>query len=238
MKMTTRALVSSVALGGATLAFALGSIDRAQAAAIVIYNTGVDGSNALLADGAPDTHYTLTSVPSGTTSVVSRTNPLAGAWVAPNTVSQWIGPATDASFTGAPGNYTYRTTFSLAGLQASTASITGRWSTDNTGVSILLNGVDISTLGSTPYTGGGFNAFTPFTIASGFNSGTNELLFTLNNAPGSPVLDNPTGLRVELAGVADPTAIPEPSDIMGTAIAFGSVVLLKRNLTKKKSISK
>lgn len=96
----------------------------------------------------------------------------------------------------------------------------------NNGVDILLNGASLG------LNVGGFNAFSPnFTIASGFVAGVNTLDFVVRNDPGSG--DNPIGLRVEVSGTADAASVPEPSDMLGTAIAFGSIVMIKRKLTKK-----
>jgi hypothetical protein len=214
MKMTTRNLVSSVALSGAALAMAFGSIDRAQAASISLGNTGFGT-------------YTVTGPASANTLIPNGAFPI-GPWLANDATSAWIG-----SFNAPAGDYTYETTFSLAGLIASTASISGNWAGDNTGVSILLNG---STAGITTNAAAvNFAEFTPFSISNtgtNFLAGTNTLSFTISNAVGPG--QNPVGLRVAMSGTAD-TAVPEPSDLMGTAIAFGSVVLLKRKMTKKKS---
>jgi hypothetical protein len=212
MKMTTRTLLSGVALSGATLAMAFGSIDRAQAASIGLGNTGVGT-------------YDVTG--GGGTSLYAHP-----AWLATESTSygtsSWIG-----SDSVAPGNYTYSTTFDLAGLNASTASILGDWAGDNTGISILLNG---SATGITANAGSvNFAGFTAFNIDStaNFVSGLNTLSFTINNADGPG--NNPAGLRVAMAGTADAsTSVPEPSDFVGTAFAFGSVVLLKRKMSKKK----
>jgi hypothetical protein len=215
MKMTTRNLVTSFAFGGATLAMAFGSIDRVQAASISLGNTGVG-------------IYTVSGPSGASTSVVNTTAPeVAGFWIPNSGTSSWIGSTNSSS-----GAYTYSTTFDLAGLDPSTASILGNWAGDNTGVSILLNGSDTGITANAASVN--FAGFTPFSIAPGANfvTGVNTLAFTLNNLPGSA--PNPTGLRVELTGNADIASVPEPSDFMGTAIAFGSVVLLKRKMTKKK----
>jgi hypothetical protein len=208
MKMTTRALFGGVALSGATLAMAFGSVDRAQAAAITLGNTGAGT-------------YSV----SGGGSTGNYANP---NWLANDATSAWIGADSIA-----PGDYTYSTTFDLAGLNAATASILGNWAGDNSGVSILLNG---SATGITANAGSvNFAGFTAFNIDStaNFNGGLNTLSFTINNAGST---DNPAGLRVAMTGNADAvtTEVPEPSDFVGTAFAFGSVVLLKRKMSKKK----
>ena len=226
MKMTTRALIGGVALSGATLAMALGSIDRAQAATIVLGNTG--SGTYTITDAPTGANTTATTVPNGF--------PIP-PWFANTTTSSWIAPNTAATVSPT-GNYTYTTTFDLTGLVASTAKISGDWAGDNSGVSILLNGSNAGI--TTNIASVNFAGFTPFSIANtaNFAPGVNTLAFTINNL-NDGFGNNPTGFRAELAGMADATttAVPEPADMMGTAIAFGSVVLLKRNLTKKKSIS-
>jgi hypothetical protein len=248
MKMNAHQAIGGVAVGGiATLAFAFSPIDRAQAATITsLYNTGVDASKVVMPDQSfNDTHYTLTSVPGGTTTTVVRRAaggyPIApGPYVGDNNLSAWIGPGNTYNFDGVPGNYVYRTTFSLTGLVASTAQITGKWATDNTGVDIRLNGTSLGISQSNA----DLYDFVGFSIAAGspFVAGTNTLEFIVNNSlyPGNNPPTHPTALRVELTGTANSisTAVPEPSDLVGTALAVGSVVFLKRNLTKKARISK
>jgi hypothetical protein len=216
MKMTTRTLVSGIALSGATLAMAFGSIDRAQAASIALGNTGVGT-------------YSVTGPAGASTSVIPNgTYPVGAAWFANDATSSWIGSASAPS-----GSYTYSTTFNLAGLNASTASIIGNWAGDDNGVSILLNGSAAGIVANAA--GVNFGGFTGFTIDSSANffAGANTLSFQLNNGGSG---DNPTGVRVAMSGTADAAAadVPEPSDLMGTAFAFGSVVLLKRKMSKKK----
>ena len=159
-----------------------------------LFNTG------LAAGGSVDPHYSLIesndeSFP-GPNAIVA--NPPAGAWLSNTVTSKWISPSTNQSQVNggnADGNYTYRTTFDLTGLDPGSASITGQWATDNGGL-IKLNG------NSTGQTTGieEFGGFTPFSISTGFVSGVNTLDFVVNNYPGPDF--NPTGLRVELSGTA------------------------------------
>ena len=245
MKITTRALVSGVALSGATLAMALGSIDRAQAATIsTLFNTGVDSTGVPTVGS--DNNYTLTGSSFGNvpraiaigTFPASAYNTAAGAaGQGDDTKSAWIGPNNN-NLEDKVGQYTYLTSFDLSGLDASTASIQGKWNTDNSGLKLILNGTDVAA--ANPGFGTGFSNFT---LTSGFNSGMNTLAFVVDNADRGDGAATPTALRVEFTSTfakAIPTAteVPEPSDLAGTAFAFGSVVLLKRKFGKKQSISK
>jgi hypothetical protein len=125
-------------------------------------------------------------------------------------LSQWISPRPDPSNGNALGNYTYRTTFSLAGLNPSTAMLTGRYSTDNTGV-ILLNGAQVG------FASGSYTTWTSFTISAGFVAGLNTLDFVVTNTPGEAI--NPTGLRVEISGSSSGSPIP----VFSTGVAGGGL---------------
>ena len=196
------------------------------ASVIPIFNTGVDASGFVLANGTlGDPHYTLTTAPGGTTSLRIMTSvggfPI-GPWLGDNTLSTWIGPDNDTQANGPAGNYTYRTTFDLTGLTPGTANLTGQWATDNPGVDILLNGV------STGITASGFTSWTGFTLSSGFVAGVNTLDFVVNNQGG------PTGLRVEISGTASSagTATPEPTAFLLLTGGLAGLALLRRRTLK------
>ena len=185
-----------------------------------LYNTGVNASGTPLADGTiGDPHYSLVSVPSGSTTDI-RVRTSAGGYPIPpyigdDSFSAWIGPNNDSMLDGPVGEYDYRTTFNLAGFNPATASITGQWSTDNEGVEILINGV---ATGNTIPNPTSYESFTSFAIGSGFVSGTNTLDFLVNNDGG------PTALRVEMTGTA--TTVPEPASLAllgGALLGFGAI---------------
>jgi hypothetical protein len=229
MKTKTLSSIGGFAVGVATLSLAFVPSQQAQAANIGLFNTG-----AGIADGAVDTHYSLISAPAGA-ATGTTTYRIAGHpnWLqnSDSPSSAWIGGTPNALNNQPAGDYTYRTTFNLSSLAASSASITGKWLADNSALGISLNG----SARSNP--GGGFGAFgSKFDLTSGFQAGINTLDFIVNNATNNSNTNNPTGLRVELSGTyADPaaSAVPEPSDLVGTAFAIGSVVLLKRKLSPK-----
>lgn len=193
----------------------------AQAAPITtLYNTGVDASHTVLVDGTiGDPHYALTSVPGGTTALRISTSasgfPIP-PWVADNLSSRWIGPNNSSNMIGPAGGYFYETTFSLAGFNPSTASVTGNWSSDNAGVNIFINGTPLGVT-TNP---GAFTNFHPFTVNSGFVGGLNTLAFAVNNGNGPPG-GNPTGLRVEMTGTATATAVPEPDSLLLLLLGTG-----------------
>ena len=179
-----------------------------------LFNTGVNSSMTPLPNGTVgDQHYSLASVPGGTTTILVRTTaggyPITG-YLGDDPYSAWIGPNNDQTIDGSPGLYDYRTTFSLTGFDPSTAKITGKWSSDNDGVRILLNGVDT---GNPPTQYEQFSAWAPFSITHGFQPGINTLDFIINNGLYLDGTNSPTALRVEMTGTAlqsNPT-IPIPS---------------------------
>jgi hypothetical protein len=123
--------------------------------------------------------------------------------------------------------YVYRTTFNLAGLDPNTASISGRWSIDDYGNDIYLNGVRTAVPSAQAF--GQHEFFVPFTISSGFRSGLNTLDFYVFNGGG------PTGLRVEFDPVANSptspsTSVPEPFTIIGTLIGGTAALRLRKKL--------
>jgi hypothetical protein len=153
-----------------------------------------------------------------TTNILARTSAggypiMNGGLSGDDAISTWIGPynyPNDQSrhfgglndLTGPQGNYDYRTTFDLTGFDLSSASITGGWGTDNSGVDILLNGVS---LGFTTPTNAFGSPLSAFTINSGFVAGVNSLDFVVFNGSG------PTALRVEMTGSANPVPVPLPA---------------------------
>ncbi len=207
---------------------ALLGISLAQAAPIPkLYNTGVDNTGAPLPDAAVDPHYTLIESPDAdwpgpNTFTLEAGWPVApaGPWMAESAVSRWIAPRARQSIGNAPGNYTFRTTFDLTGHDPTKARITGRWTSDNTGVDIVLNGTFLGLSN-----GGNFGQFYDFAIESGFVAGTNTLDFIVFNA-GESV--NPIGLRVEMVGTVEVAGEPPriiTAPVGGTYLVGDTVTL-------------
>lgn len=191
-----------------------------------LFNTGVDNTGVPQADNVPDLHYTFaTPPPTGTVPVVATAAngfPIP-PWLGDNFSSAWITPAPDT--TGNLGNYTYRTTFTVpAGVDPNKAFLTGRWTSDNAGVDILINGQSTGITNT-----GNFAAFDPqWVIKSGLKTGANTIDFVVNEASGAAGAGGYTGLRVEMtgryapanhvtipmrnSGVATPGGTPLPED--------------------------
>jgi hypothetical protein len=167
---------------------------------LVLFNTGMDSNHMVLANGAVDQHYVLTTNPNGGG---SNALVVVGNGLTNTTNSAWIGNGN-----GASGTYVYQMTFNLP--CTNNVIILGQWAVDNNGA-ILLNGnpTPVATL-----TGGGSGNFTtwhPFTITTGLVAGQNTLDFSVTNVGAGP-----TGLRVELSGTATCCCPPTNTVILNT----------------------
>lgn len=161
-----------------------------------LFNTGVGGDRVTLADGAVDPHYQLIDNPdTGSIDAIvedSKAFPIVdGTWLAYSSISGWIGPRVNTA-ASAVGFYTYRTVIDLTDRDPNTVVIVGRWSTDNAGRDIRINGVSTGNPEN-----GAFNAYTPFTIYgtnSSLVAGSNAIDFIVENVTAIGY----TGLRVEI----------------------------------------
>ncbi|SEK84324.1 PEP-CTERM protein-sorting domain-containing protein [Roseateles sp. YR242] len=129
-------------------------------------------------------------------------------WIANTDSSSWLilsGDQQTNYSAGADSVVTWSLSFDMTGYELSSASITGRWASDNSGV-LLLNGQAISTIEGNGYTG-----WTNFSsIASYFVSGTNTLSFVVTDD--ASAVYNYTGVRVEFAS-ATANALPSTTPL-------------------------
>ena len=184
-----------------------------------LFNTGLDSNGVALVNGAIDPHWRLVqsadaTAPGPNALVVTDTlfPIVTGPWLASSVSSKWIGPMANQSAGSAAGDYRYRLTPDLTGLEPASAVITLRISSDNATTDILLNGVSTGLSYD-----GNFTALSAvLTISSGFVDGTNTLDFVVNNASTTA---NPTAFRAELSGTADLLPPPgTPPAIVGQPI--------------------
>jgi len=179
---------------------------------IVVYSTGHVPS------GGRDSNYQIlsdsTGLFSGSGPAIVVTTPSFGWGSSPS--GQWIGPAPDQSNTTRAGTCCvgatkYQTTFSLAGLDPSTAVITMAALADNF-FDIYLNGVHVYSPVVQMYA-------SPITIVlkTGFISGTNTLEFDVANQGG------PGGLNISISGTAA-AAQPATTQVTPLSLNFNGFV--------------
>jgi len=107
----------------------------ARAAPIAtLFNTGVNAAGVVLGSGATDPHWSVVSGPAGAAPAIAG-DQSDSKWLASDSVSEWIsGGGTNA------GSFDYRASFSLAGFDPATASITGTVAADNEITDIRIDG--------------------------------------------------------------------------------------------------
>lgn len=189
-----------------------------------LFNTGVDAAGVPLADGTQDPHYLLVfggaqeGVPYVATAVGGFPIP---PWVADDATSAWtttldpitaLGPGSNTN-AGIFADYYYQTTFSMAGLNPSTALIAGQVSYDNFLQDVLLNGVSTGISAPAANPGPSFGGWLPFTFDAAdialLNGGVNTLTFIVRSAQTDGMNDY-TGVRVDFLQ-REAALIPEPS---------------------------
>lgn len=208
------------------LAGTSGLATSVQAVAIAtLYDTGVDNSGAVQANGSAEIHWQLAApgfVVASPFVVDSNIGYPFPSWLPDDASSGWIAPSTDAyDPIGSSGSYNYKISFSLAGLDPTTAVIEGCFAFENT-AQVFLNGTAL-TAGSITYTAG--NSFSnwsllalqPADIAL-LNGGTNTFSFQVDNESAA------TGLRVDWK-IAEASSVPEPGSV---TLGLGALGLMLR----------
>ena len=187
----------------------------AYGAPINVFGSGVSVTNGI------DNHYIITSGPTaapvingGGSAPAYLTTILGGNWIADNATASWISPNANANQLFGL-YYTYQTTFNLAGLNATTAQLSGSLATDDS-VLVYLNGIQV--LSAMDWT-----TSTNLSINTNFVAGINTLSFVVSNSGGGP-----TGLDVALSGTANSVATPEPTAVGFIAVGSAGLALLRR----------
>ena len=145
---------------------------------------------------------------------------MPGSWLANTSASAWIWQQSN----GLPVNVdrTFRTTFDMTGLDLASAVLSGRWSSDNYGLDILINGQ------STGQTATGFSSWFGFSVAPGsLVSGINTLDFVVRDVGGI------SGFRAEFLTAtanAQSNAVPDG----GTTLVLLGGVLFALAVVRRK----
>ena len=181
----------------------------AHAATITgLWNTGVDALGNPLAEGAPDLHYLVNGSP--TPFVYDHPSylvPSDARFIAVQPNGGYVNPVN-----------TFSLTFSLAGLNAATAQLSGFFESDNY-ASVYLNG-HFLTQDIQATVVSNFQSYTPFSAGSSdFVAGLNTLSFVVTDTgPPSAVLVR------GLTGTANASgAVPEPAAWALMLVGFGGL---------------
>ncbi len=174
------------------VAGALLGIASAANAVIVpgVYNTGlgIGGTTLAAGDGQVDANYRVTATDGTATIGANALTYYNPAYLQDGPLSRIVNSNGNGNETGSTFT-TFSTTFSLAGYNATNATISGQVLFDNYG-EIFLNGNQIGPSIS------GFGSLTPFgTNANFFVAGLNTLSFVLHNT-GGPEAFQVAGLTV------------------------------------------
>ncbi len=152
---------------------------------LVLPSTGTDANGNELGGGHSDPHYTVIGpgIPGGGSAAVLSASSIYPGWVADDAHSAWVGWK-DSGDTSPYGYYTYQLTFNMAGLDPSTASLSGLWAADQYGY-VTLNGNTTSvSVADGNWDASAHPNLNNFTISSGFVSGTNTLDFVVDEPDG------------------------------------------------------
>ena len=188
---------------------------------------GLVNTGAGFSAGQQDNNYQLTTLNDigGDFGFVSSNSnwPIRGPWLNNTTSSSWLTPTNNAAQSLDPfdnGIYTWSLSFDLSGLDASTASFSGRWAADNLGIA-RLNGQEISSIN-------GFRNWSSFdSSGASFFAGLNTLEFEVTNL--AQTRGNPTGVRVEfLSSNIDTVAVSEPSTLALFGIGLAGLFAARR----------
>ncbi len=229
MRMLTATLRFALAL---TALAVMAVPARAQLTSITgLFTTGVNASNVLLGNNVTDAHYVITAKPAAAPannlgSSRTITTP-TGGWTANTSTARWVttpGTASNGGGSGGTnanrvlGDFDYTLTFTMpAGAQLTTVSITGTAAAGDS-ATIYVNGTLVS--GQSIAGSASTSSFTLDSTNSAFGSGSNTIMFRVNNA----VNKSSSGLFV--GSMSGSVIVPENAAYLPAAGAVGIYGLL------------
>ena len=162
-----------------------------------LFNTGVNTNGALLTNNAIDPHWQMASGPGPDATLTNAYVPIRDTepfyWLPENLSSRWIVPFQSA-IADPVGEFRYRTSFDLAGLDPAKTVLHMQVLSDNAVTAVLLN-YQVTGITFTNQ----FSRWSVKDLIGGFQSGTNILEFVVtNNAVDA------TGFRCELSATDTP----------------------------------
>jgi hypothetical protein len=129
------------------------------------------------------------------------------------------------------GNQAGTITSSVLNFAGTSATLSFNYGANGSGiVDVKYNGTSIlaAPLNATRTPGDLFSSYSA--TLNGITSGGTLSFVSTSNGSGGIVLDN---IKFDSIDPIVAAAVPEPADLLGSMMAFGSVVLLKRRMTKK-----
>lgn len=196
------------------------------------YSTGVDDDGNLLADGQPDSHYSLYHNAAGSTystAYVTTNNP--AGWVGAGSGYQWINPTGNGTddlpcryeecatpiLPNSWADYYYSTTFDLTGVDLDAVYIEFQFAADN-GVNLDVNNNYLGNIG-------GYSTLQTVILNDPglFVAGINTIHFNVAN---TAHVASPTGLIVNVVEARVPSPLP---------LALIGIGLIAIGLTSKRT---
>ena len=198
-----RALPVLLTVGATAVLSAAGISSAAAAPQFGLYNTGIDTGIMMGVDG----HYTVKPVAASTAAVTYVTDTTGLPFNPPDdALSAFVSPQPSyaAGQIDAGGEYLFTTTFTLAPSDLTTASIFGRFESDDRIDDVILNGQSLGISLADPDYLAFSQYFNLVANRSLLVAGTNTLSFQLFNFTNND--KDPVALRAEFTN-----AVPEPS---------------------------